>query len=102
MFFRLLNIFEQQEGRQGHSLSDISGWEAPHRWASAILWPQEHLLTKLMLTNLGFPIVNMEGFADADLLSLNDRCPFNWDKMEWEKKEFPNELNLGLDRNFDF
>src|ERR1700722_15672861 len=40
-------IFEQGEGRSGHGAADFSGWESPHRWASAVLWPNHHVLRKL-------------------------------------------------------
>lgn len=94
-------IFEQCEGRQGHSTADASGWEAPHRWASAVLWRKEHLLSKLMVSNLGFPIVNISGENDYDIKTLGERCPYDWEKMKWLKEEYPPELDLGLTRNFD-
>lgn len=94
-------IFEQPEGREGRGSADKSGWESPHRWASAVLWPSSHLFTRLMLTQLGFPLVNGTGEQDADLASLAERCPFDWNRMEWDKAPFPAELDLKLQRNFD-
>lgn len=94
-------IFEQPEGREGRGCADKSGWESPHRWASAILWPSSHLFTRLMLTQLGLPLVNGAGEQDADLVSLAERCPFDWERMEWNKEPFPPELDLKLQRNFD-
>ncbi len=94
-------IFEQPEGRDGRGAADKTGWEAPHRWASAVLWPSNHLLAKLMVSNIGMPIVNEHGVDDADIETLGERCPFDWDKMEWLKPHFPPELDLKLDRNYD-
>lgn len=94
-------IFEQSEGREGRASADKSGWEAPHRWASAILWPSSHLFARLMLTHLGVPLVNQAGLDDADLLTLGDRCPFDWDSMQWRQNPFPPELDMKLPRSFD-
>lgn len=94
-------IFEQPEGRLGRGFSDKTGWESPHRWASAVLWPSNHLLAHLMITNLGFPIVNELGINNKDIETLGERCPFDWSEMKWLKPEFPSELDLKLDRNFD-
>lgn len=94
-------IFEQNEGREGRGVPDVSGWESPHRWASAILWPKRHLLNSLMVTNLGLPLVNTEGVNNEDLTSLETRCPFDWDGGKWVKGNHPVELDLGLYRAFD-
>lgn len=93
-------LFEQTEGRDGMGIPDATGWESNHRWITGISWGQEHVLSKLMVTNLGFPLVNMAGENDLDLDSLEQRCGFNWETMQWDtNEEFPESLNLGLDRN---
>jgi len=94
-------IFEQQEGREGHGTSDFTGWESPNRWASAVLWKNSHVLNKFIISNIGLPIVNKEGLEDEDVLSLNERCPYDWGKGVWLKEPFPEELNLGLERTFN-
>lgn len=94
-------IFEQPEGRDGRGVADKTGWESPHRWASAVLWPSNHLLAKLMVSNIGMPIVNQLGVDDADTETLGERCPFDWHKMAWLKPHFPPELDLKLERNYD-
>jgi hypothetical protein len=94
-------IFEQNEGREGRGSTDKTGWESPHRWMSAVCWPNSHILTGLMITHLGFPVVNQSGIEDIDTESLNKRCPFDWTKMEWLCEPFPKELDLKLKRNFD-
>jgi hypothetical protein len=94
-------IFEQPEGRDGRGAMDKTGWESPHRWASAVLWPSNHLLAKLMVSNIGMPIVNQKGLNDEDTATLGERCPFDWDKMEWLKPHFPTEMDLKLERNYD-
>jgi hypothetical protein len=94
-------IFEQKEGREGRGVADISGWESPHRWASAILWHQRHLLAELMITHLGFPVVNTLGINNEDLQTLEARCPFDWENGKWLKNHFPPELDLKLQRKFD-
>ena len=53
-----------------------------------------------MLTNLGLPTVNELAIGDRDLETLEERCPFNWDTMEWKiAEEYPDCLNLGLQRS---
>jgi len=94
-------IFEQPEGREGHGAPDKTGWEAPHRWVSAVLWPKAHLLNELMVSHIGLPVVNLIGAGDSDMLSLTDRCPFDWGKMVWTKDRFPPELDLKLERRFE-
>lgn len=94
-------IFEQQHGREGHGSPDFTGWESPHRWASAVLWKNSHVLNKFIISNIGLPVVNKEGLDDEDLFSLSERCPFDWEKMVWLKENFPKELDLGLERNFN-
>jgi len=94
-------IFEQPEGREGRAATDKTGWEAPHRWASAVLWPSNHLLAQLMVSNIGMPIVNELGVDDTDTDTLTERCPFDWEKMKWLKPQFPPELDLKLKRNYE-
>lgn len=94
-------IFEQQEGRNGRGCPDKTGWESPHRWASAVLWPINHILNSLMVTDIGMPMVNSLGIDDADIASLHDRCPFDWNEMKWIKDPFPSDLDLKLDRKYD-
>jgi|GEM_PF-1121395 len=93
-------IFEQMEGREGRSSPDKTGCEAAHRWASAVLWPTTHFFSELMLTHLGFPLVNMMGIQDADTNTLHERCPFDWTTRQWQKESFPPELDLKLPRDF--
>jgi hypothetical protein len=94
-------IFEQPEGRDGRGASDSVGWESPHRWASAVAWLDTHVLTKHIVTNLGFPLVNLLGIDDKDIETVEERCPYNWEKMEWVKEAFPPELNLELYRKYE-
>ncbi|MCB1538806.1 MAG: hypothetical protein H6865_06355 [Rhodospirillales bacterium] len=94
-------IFEQPEGREGHGQADAAGWESPHRWASAVLWPQGHDFARLMVTQIGWPLVNPQGADDADLEDIGVRCPFDWESMRWLKDPFPPELDLKLARDFD-
>lgn len=95
------SIFEQPEGRDGHGTADKTGWESPHRWASAVCWPQDHLLAKMMVTSLGLPLVNEQGLEDRDLSTIGERCPFDWNTMTWLKEPFPETLDLKLDRSYD-
>lgn len=96
------HIFEQPEGRADRGgAPDKAGWESPHRWASAVLWPERHFLTPLMVTTSGLPMVNPQGADDADVETLEERCPFDWSQMKWLKPPFPSELDLKLHRNFD-
>jgi len=81
-------LFEQNEGREGHSSADFTGWEAPHRWISGVLWPNDHLLTKLMVSHIGFPLVTLEALNDDDVNSLSQRCPFDWESMKWLVDEY--------------
>jgi len=78
-------LFEQEEGRSGHASSDSFGWEAPHRWITSIGWRRNHIMSRLMVTNIGFPLVNMEGITDEDIKSVRDRCPYSPDSLEFEK-----------------
>jgi hypothetical protein len=93
-------IFEQSEGRDGRGSTDKTGWESPHRWMSAVCWPTDHFLNDLMITHLGFPVVNQLGRADEDIKSLAERCPFDWSTMKWLREPFPTELDLKLDRDY--
>jgi len=93
--------FEQVEGRNGRSVPDAAGWEAPGRWITTISWHKESDAHQLMLTDIGLPLTNSHGIGDIDLESLEDRCPFDWHKMEWQNQdEYPRSLDLGLDRNY--
>lgn len=94
-------VFEQPQGREGRAASDKVGWEGPNRWISAVSFPITHLLNSLMVTHLGFPVVNQQGVDDEDLKSLGHRCPYDWDNKRWLKGPWPEELDLGLDREFD-
>lgn len=87
-------VFEQKEGREGRAAADHCGWEAPHRWATAICWPNSHILTKMIVSNLGFPLLNIEGQDDSDLFSLPERCRFDWENMKWIDVEFSKTLQL--------
>ena len=94
-------IFEQSEGREGRGAADKTGWESPHRWASAVLWPVEHVLSKQLVSNIGLPIVNELGADDSDVDTVEERCPFDWEEMKWLKDPFPAELDLKLPRDFE-
>jgi hypothetical protein len=87
-------LFEQIEGREGHSAPDFTGWEAPHRWISAVIWPHDHLLSKLMVSCIGLPLVNLDGLEDIDISTLPERCPFDWDNMKWLVDEYTKVLKL--------
>ena len=87
-------LFEQGEGRIGHALPDALGWEAPHRWISSVGYRRSHLLSRLMVTNIGFPLVNMEGISDEDVLSVRERCPYNPDSLDFKN-------TLQFNRSFD-
>ncbi len=87
-------FFEQEEGRSGHSSPDSFGWEAPHRWITSIGWRRNHIMNILMVTNIGFPLVNMQGIADEDIKTVRDRCPYSPDSIEFEK-------TLELKRSFE-
>lgn len=93
--------FEQEEGRDGRGSADKCGWEAPHRWVSSVLWPKDHLFAKLIVSNIGMPLVNEQGVDDVDLASLGERCPFDWKEMRWQKPSYPEELDLKLDRAYE-
>jgi len=94
--------FEQGEGREGRSVADVTGAETISRTLTAIAWHQKHPLTRLMVSNLGFPLTNFDGLDDKDLETVLERCPFDWDKMQWVLDDFtPESLNLGLDRSYD-
>jgi hypothetical protein len=92
-------LFEQQEGRNGHSTPDSTGWEAPHRWISGVLWRQEHLFTQLLVTHAGLPVVTPDALGDRDLETLSERCPFDWQQMKWLVDEYSNVFTL--DRSFE-
>lgn len=92
-------LFEQTEGREGYSSPDATGWEAPHRWISAVLWRNDHLLSKLMVSCIGLPLVNLDGLNDADVQTLAHRCPFDWNNMKWLVDEYTNVFKL--ERNFE-
>lgn len=53
------------------------------------------------MTHLGMPLVNELGIEDADVETLKDRCPFDWQRMQWLRPAFPAELDLKLDRGYD-
>lgn len=78
---------------------DKAGVESPMRWLSAVAWPREHLLSQLMISQLGFPVVNALGMDDADLADVSERAPFDWDNMQWLCEEFPAALDLKLKRD---
>jgi hypothetical protein len=92
-------LFEQTEGREGYSSPDSTGWEAPHRWISAVLWPHDHLLSRLMVSCIGLPLVNLDGFEDMDVQTLPERCPFDWNNMKWLVDEYTKVLKL--ERKFE-
>ncbi len=92
-------LFEQPEGREGHSVPDATGWEAPHRWISGVLWRHDHLLSALMISHLGLPVVSLDGLDDKDVLTLPERCPFDWEKMKWLVDEYKEVFPL--ERKFE-
>ncbi len=61
-------LFEQQEGRDGHATPDSTGFESPHRWISSVAWRQESLFGKLLLTQLGLPLVTSAHNIDINSL----------------------------------
>jgi len=93
-------IFEQKEGRDGYSVPDACGWESPNRWATAICWHESHILNKYMITHLGFPLVNLSGIEDKDLETLEKRCPYDFKKNKWILDEYPESLDMKLERKF--
>lgn len=92
-------LFEQPEGRLGHSAADSTGWEAPNRWISGVLWRENHILNELMVSNIGFPVVTADGVNDIDIITLSERCKYNWDEMKWIDDEYKDLFYLP--RNFD-
>ncbi len=90
-------LFEQLEGRNGHAAPDYSGWEAPHRWISGVLWRSEHILTRLMVSNIGLPVVTIEGADDEDLTSLSERCPFDRKENKWLVERYDRVFDLERD-----
>lgn len=90
-------LFEQPEGREGHSSPDFSGWEAPHRWLSAVLWPHDHLLAKLMVSHIGLPLVTRDGLHDEDIATLPERCPFDRNQMKWLVSQYSDVFTLPRD-----
>ncbi|MCH9844524.1 MAG: hypothetical protein K0U39_03360 [Alphaproteobacteria bacterium] len=64
-------LFEQIEGRDGHSAADDAGFETPHRWISAVAWRKTSLFGQLMLTQLGLPLVKSQP-CDQHFLSRQD------------------------------
>ena len=92
-------VFEQPEGREGMGVADATGWESNHRWLTSVSWSRRHIFTDLIVSNIGFPLVNGQGIGNADLESLPERCPFDWETMTWSNDElYPSELDLKLDR----
>lgn len=87
-------LFEQAEGRDGHSAPDSTGWEAPNRWISGVLWPNTHLLAKLMVSHIGLPVVTLDALDDADIETLSQRCPFDWEQMKWLVDEYTEVFEL--------
>ncbi len=87
-------LFDQPEGREGHSSPDYTGWEAPHRWISGILWRHSHLFSQLLVTHLGMPVVTPDAIDDRDLESLPNRCPFDWARMKWLTESYDNVFPL--------
>ena len=56
----------------------------------------------MMLTNKGYPVVNQNGENDDDLITLEDRFPYDKKKKKWvKKKRYPKILNQRLKRNYD-
>ena len=51
--------------------------------------------------DLGLANGEPAGRDDADVGTLEERCPFDWSQMKWLKPPFPSELDLKLHRNFD-
>lgn len=92
-------LFEQIEGREGYSAPDFTGWEAPCRWISAVLWRHDHLLSKLMVSCIGLPLVTIDGLEDQDVLTLPERCPYDWNNMKWLVDEYTNVFTL--ERKFE-
>jgi hypothetical protein len=92
-------LFEQIEGREGHSTPDTTGWEAPHRWISAVLWRHDHLFSKLMVSSIGLPIISIDGLEDLDVLTLSERCPYDWNNMKWLVDGYTNVFML--ERKFE-
>jgi hypothetical protein len=92
-------LFEQIEGREGYSTPDFTGWEAPCRWISAILWRHDHLLSMLMVSCIGLPLVTIDGLEDQDVLTLPERCPYDWNNMKWLVDEYTNVFTL--ERKFE-
>jgi hypothetical protein len=93
-------LFEQPEGREGYAQSDCSGWESPNRWITGIFWSNSHIFSRMMLTHQGSPVVNIQGVNDDDLLSLEERCPYDWNNKKWILDEYPKSLDLKLDRRY--
>lgn len=95
--------FEQEQSSNCSSM-DQAGFIIKGRWISSVLWHKKHLFTKLMVNNLGFPMVNALGANDKDLKTLFKRSPYDFKKKKWLIKEYyPKSLDLGLkiiDSNF--
>lgn len=87
-------LFEQAEGRELRSAADATGWEAPHRWISGVFWGHSHLLSKLVVSSLGFPVVTVEGAEDGDIETIPERCPFDWTEMRWMVERYDNVFAL--------
>lgn len=93
-------LFEQKEGRDGYCTTDATGWESPNKWVTGVLWNKNHILNKFMITNIGFPLINLEGISDKDINSLEKRCPYDFKNMKWTLDEYPISLDLKLERSY--
>lgn len=92
-----VNYSFEQEQSSNCSLMDQAGYIIKGRWISSVLWHKKHLFTKLMVNNLGFPMVNALGANDKDLKTLFKRSPYDFKKKKWLIKEYyPKSLDLGL------
>jgi hypothetical protein len=87
--------FEQDQ--TSDSTTDITGFRSEMRWISSVFWNKKHLFNKIMVNNLGLPLVNSLGENDQDLKTLFKRCPYDFKNKKWlEKKHYPKKLDLGL------
>lgn len=92
-----VNYSFEQEQSSNNSLMDQAGYIFKGRWISSVLWNQKHIFKKLMVNNLGFPLVNKLGSNNEDLKTLFKRCPYDFKKKRWLiNKYYPKSLDLGL------
>ncbi|MDB4466629.1 hypothetical protein N9066_00300 [bacterium] len=78
-------LFEQETDSKGRGYDSVGDLQF-HRSVTGVIWKADSLLSKCLLTDMGYPLVSPENNKDQDLASLRSDIPYPNDEATYQIK----------------